>query len=170
MKALSHLLLRLSMPALVAVGALALAGPALTEQAAAAGASSAKSPYYGRWTVDEEKPVFTARGRLYKTIDVAPCGKDFCGVSVNDAGKCGTSLFRFLGAHATGTEQLDGHGKWGDTKKNVVIYAGEGPEIENGHYFELYLGDGHDFGERSGNMPKFHANYRRLGEAKCTTR
>ena len=78
------------MPALVAVGALALAGPALTDQAAAAGASSAKSPYYGRWTVDEEKPVFTARGRLYKTIDVAPCGKDFCGVSVNDC-DCRTS-------------------------------------------------------------------------------
>ena len=32
---------------------------------------------------------------------------------------------------------------------------------------ELYLGDGYDFGERSANMPKFHANYARKAAAIC---
>jgi len=161
MAALSHSSLRLSMRALLCVAAAALAGPA---------PAAAPSPYYGRWTIDEEKPVFTARGRLYKTIDVAPCGRDFCGVSVDDAGKCGTTLFRFLGKHADGADALRGHGRWGTAKKNVVIYAADNPEAEGGRYFELYLGDGYDFGERSDNMPKFHGNYRRLGTASCTAR
>ena len=95
------------MPVLLGVGAIALASPQLVGEASAAGASAtgaaavsasaAKSPYYGRWTVEEDNPVFTARGRLYKTIDVAPCGRDFCGVSVDDSGRCGVALFRFMG-------------------------------------------------------------------------
>jgi hypothetical protein len=103
---------------------------ALAGSAPVAGVSPASSPYYGRWTVDDESPVFTARGRLYKTIDVAPCGRDFCGVSVDDAGTCGATLFRFFGRRA----------------------------------------NGHSFGERSGSMPKFHANYRRLDAARCSAR
>lgn len=161
MKPLSQSLVRLSM--------LAAAGAGVLMTAAPVGARGPESSlYYGRWTVSEDRPVFTARGRLYKTIDVAPCGKDFCGVSVDDGGKCGTVLFRFLGIHAS-ADTLRGHGKWGDQQKNVVIYSigdgsGDGPGLQ------LYLGDGANFGERSGNMPKFHAEYRRLGGARCRAR
>lgn len=130
----------------------------------------ARSPYYGRWTVAEDRPVFTARGRLYKTIDVAPCGSDFCGVSVDDKGGCGAVLFRFLGKHANGEDMLRGHGKWGDAQKNVEIYAGYDDSAANSRTFELSLGDGHDFGGRSENMPKFHANYRRVSGANCRAR
>jgi hypothetical protein len=78
MTVLSQSLMRLSIAPLGAA-TLALAVPAA--------AGPASSLYYGRWTVSEDKPVFTARGRLYKTIDVARCGRDFCGVSVDDGGK-----------------------------------------------------------------------------------
>ncbi len=121
------------------------------------------SPYYGRWTVNEAKPVFTTKGRMYKTIDIAPCGKDFCGVSVGDKGECGPVLFRFLMKHAD-AEELQGHAKWGTATKNVVIYARNVPPLE------LYLGDGYDFGDRSGNMPKFHGEYKRIGNARCLAR
>jgi hypothetical protein len=117
--------------------------------------------------VEEDRPVFTARGRLDKTIDVASCGRDFCGVSVDDGGKCGAMLFRFLGRHADGADMLRGHGKWGDAQKNIEIYASIDGNDRN---FGLSLGDGHDFGERSGSMPKFHASYRRLGNARCSAR
>lgn len=158
--ALSQSLTRLSMLVPVVVAGLALSGPA----PAAADAPGSATPYYGRWTVDENRPTFTARGKAYKTIDISPCGKDFCGVSVDDKGKCGPVLFRFLAKNAA-AETLRGHGKWGDEKKNVVIYSyGE----ESG--FELYLGDGHSFGERSASMPKFHASYRKAGRARCSAR
>jgi hypothetical protein len=148
----------------------ASAGPVQAGAAPAAAPGAAASPYFGRWTVAEDRPVFTARGRLYKTIDVAPCGKDFCGVNVADNGKCGTVLFRFLSKHAGGTDTLRGHGKWGAEKKNLVIYTYGESDTPEGSGFELYLGDGHDFGGRSDNMPKFHANYRRLGKASCVAR
>ena len=137
--------------------------------AAPATAGPAASLYDGRWTVSEDKPVFTARGRLYKTIDVAPCGRDFCGVSVDDSGKCGPMLFRFLGKHAA-TDDLRGHGKWGDQQKNIVIMSYGRTDTGENAGFELYLGDGYNLGGRSANMPKFHAEYRRLGAAKCTVR
>jgi uncharacterized protein (DUF2147 family) len=50
---------------------------------ATAAGPAASSPYYGRWSVNEDKPRFSTRGLAYKTIDIAPCGNDFCGVSVN---------------------------------------------------------------------------------------
>jgi len=160
MPTFSHSITRLSI-----LGLAALAGTALIAPARATAA--AVSPYYGRWTVAEDRPIFTARGRLYKTIDVASCGRDFCGVSVDDRGKCGAVLFRFLARHADGTDMLRGRAKWGDTQKNVEIYASiDGTDRS----FELSLGDGHDFGERSGSMPKFHGSYRRLGAARCTPR
>ncbi|MEZ0244606.1 MAG: hypothetical protein ACAH11_14620 [Sphingomonas sp.] len=163
MSALFQSLKRLSMLVPVGLAGLALAGPA---PVAAEGAGAA-TPYYGRWTVNEDRPVFTARGKLYKTIDIAPCGKDFCGVSVDDKGKCGVTLFRFLGRNVA-APALRGHGVWGTEKKNVVIYSWGDGAAESG--FELYLGDGHSFGERSGSMPKFHAEYKRLGNARCTAR
>jgi hypothetical protein len=168
MTVLSHF--RSVLSPLISVGLLIAMGTFTAPMgAAAATTKSASSPYYGRWTVDEERPAFTARGRVYKTIDVAPCGTDFCGVSVDDKGKCGPALFRFLGKHAMTTDRLQGHGKWGSAKKNIVIFSY--PESEtNVHGFELYLGDGYDFGDRSDNMPKFHASYKKLGKAKCSTR
>lgn len=162
MKPLSHSIARLS------ILVLALAGPATAASAAA------PSPYYGRWTVGEEHSAFTPRGRQYKSIDVAPCGKDFCGVSLDEQGHCGAVLFRFLTRHADGKETLYGHGRWGTQTKNIQIDtwdAGDGSPGEAAMpVLELYLGDGHSFGDRSSNMPRFHAQYRRTGAAVCKAR
>lgn len=160
MTALSQSLIRLSMLVPACLAGLLLSGPA----PAAAEGPGAATPYYGRWTVSEDRPVFTARGKLYKTIDVGPCGRDFCGVSVADNGKCGPVLFRFLSKNVR-AEELKGHGKWGDQRKNIQIFR-----YEDDNAFELYLGDGHDFGGRSDSMPKFHAEYRRAGKAHCSSR
>ena len=165
MPTFSHSLVRLSMLGLATIGSVGLIG-----RADAGEGRAAASPYYGRWTVSEDRPVFTARGRLYKTIDVASCGRDFCGVSVDEAGKCGAVLFRFLGRHADGADMLRGHGKWGDAQKNIEIYADVDPAVATNPILELSLGDGHDFGGRSDNMPKFHANYRRVSNARCRAR
>ncbi|MGH6785425.1 MAG: hypothetical protein ACREBO_01230 [Novosphingobium sp.] len=153
--ALSHRLIALSIAAV---------GLATAVQAAAPSAS----PWYGRWSVAEENPIFTARGLQYKTIDIAPCGNDFCGVSVGAAGACGATLFRFFGHRASADSSLQGHGRWGSGRKNVTIYSYGADADPRG--FELYLGDGYDFGGRSENMPKFHADYRRSGAAQCKTR
>jgi hypothetical protein len=160
MTVLSQSLMRLSIAAL---------GVAMLAPAAPATAGPASSLYYGRWTVSEDKPVFTARGRLYKTIDVAACGRDFCGVSVDDGGRCGPVLFRFLAKNAN-NESLRGHGKWGDEQKNIVLMSYGGGDVGANAGFEVYLGDGASVGSRSGSMPKFHADYRRLGNARCTAR
>lgn len=138
---------------------------ALPSQAAAPG-----SPFFGRWKVSGEKPVFSSRGREYKTIDIAPCGKDFCGVSVSDKGTCGPTLFRFLMKRADGETELRGHGKWGGGRKNVLIWLFDGDAPSDQGAMQLYLGDGYDFGERSENMPKFDARYRKSGVARCTAR
>ena len=153
--ALSHRLIALSIGALtLAVGAQA--------------AAPVSSGWYGRWVVAEENPAFTARGQVYKTVDIAPCGNDFCGVSVGDGGRCGAVLFRFLGHRAATDDSLQGHGRWGTGRKNVMLYSFGGDAVPRG--FELYLGDGYDFGGRSDNMPKFHAEYRRTGAAQCMAR
>jgi hypothetical protein len=143
------------------------ASAALTVPAQAAAPAS---PYWGRWTVADAGSAFSSRGREYKTIDIAPCGKDFCGVSVGDGGKCGPVLFRFLMKRANSTEELRGHGKWGSVRKNVLIWLfdNEGQGAHKG--MQVYLGDGYDFGERSENMPKFEAVYRHSGVARCTAR
>ncbi len=161
MSILSHFQTRLSIGLILGVIAISGSGQALV---AAAPASS--SPYFGRFTVDEDNPKFSARGRQYKMIDVAPCGKDFCGVSVNDSGTCGPVLFRFLSKRLK-SDRLQGHGKWGDAKKNVVIFSYDDPATPTAEGFELFLGDGYNFGDRSENIPKFHANYRSIGNAKC---
>lgn len=170
MSLLSHRITRLS--TLLVCGAAALAGAAHLQAGApaASSTSTSASPYYARWTVSEERPVFTARGRLYKSIDIAPCGRDFCGVSVDDAGRCGATLFRFLGFRANAEDTLRGHGKWGDARLNVMIDNYQDEEAPGGRRMELYLGKGYDFGERSDNMPKFHAEYRKAGRAQCSAR
>lgn len=148
-------------------GVIAMSSLALSDTAAA---KMVTSPYFGRWTVDDPNAPFSARGREYKTFDVAACGKDFCGVSVGDNGKCGPILFRFLDK-SRNKETLKGHGKWGKAKKNVVIYT---YDLEDGsktaRRMMLYLGDGYDLGGRSGNMPKFEAEYIRTNAVKCTVR
>ena len=135
---------------------LALGSPAL-----------AANVYSGRWTVADDKPVYSSRGQFYRTIDIAPCGKDYCGVSVGQNGKCGPVMFRFLARSVASGNGLTGHGRWGDQKKNIEIYAyADGKD----RGLNLNLGDGHDFGERSGNMPKYSASYRPVGNARCTAR
>lgn len=149
---------------------------ALSILAAAGGATAAapaSSLYYGRWTVAEERPVFTPRGREYKTFDLAPCGNDFCAVSVGEGGRCGATLFRFFGhrAKAGADGYLQGHAKWGNARKNVVVYTqdeGEGPQTIR--QLNLFIGDGYDFGERGGSMPKYHSYYKRVAAARCTAR
>ena len=128
-------------------------------------AQAADSHFYGRWTVSDDKPAYSSKGKLYKTFDVAPCGNDFCGVSVADDGSCGQTLFRFLTVHADMGE-LAGHGRWGGEKKKLVINyykADKDPE-----YFELGLGaDDMDLSGREGSMPTFDAKYARDGSAQC---
>ncbi len=152
--------------ALMSIGlaALALAAPVSAE--------AGGSPFWGRWKVasDGDVPVFSSRGRDYKTIDIAPCGKDFCGVSVKDNGQCGPVLFRFLMKRANGETELRGHSKWGNGRKNVLIWLFDGDENGGHQRMQLYLGDGYDFGERSANMPKFDAAYRHTGAARCKAR
>ena len=130
-----------------------------------AAAQAGDSHFYGRWTVSDDKPAFSSKGKLYKTFDVAPCFNDFCGVSVSDSGTCGQTLFRFLTIHSDMSE-LAGHGRWGGEKKKLIINyykAGENPEL-----LELGLGaDDVDLTGREGSIPTFTANYARAGEAQC---
>ena len=124
--------------------------------------------YFGRWTVSDDKPVFSPKGRLYKTFDVAPCGNDFCGVSVDDQNHCGPTLFRFLTIHAK-NEDLTGHGLWGSAKKKLqVLYAI--PDNDK-PYISLGIGeDGMDLTGREGSLPTFQANYKNIGEVSCTAK
>ncbi len=158
---LSHYRSRLSIrsAALGLVLAVAVTSPAT---AAAPG-----SPYYARWTVSDEEAVFSSKGAPYKSIDIAPCGKDFCGVSVGAGGTCGPTLFRFLSKRKSGEERLRGHGRWGKLKKNVEIDLYRDEAIPGGRMLDINLGDGHDFTGRDGSMPKYSASYKPIGEARC---
>ena len=130
-------------------------------------AHAAMDQYYGRWTVGDEKPAYSSKGILYRTIDIAPCGEDFCGISVAKDNSCGEVLFRFLTTHMA-DEELVGHGKWGKAKKKLQLgYAA----IENeAPYMYLALGsDDMDLSGREGSIPTFQAAYERHGEVSCTT-
>ena len=124
------------------------------------------SHFFGRWTVSDDKPVYSSKGKIYKTFDVAPCGKDFCGVAVKDDNSCGQTLFRFLTIHA-GNDELTGHGMWGAQKKKLqvgYVLPSDGAKP----YVYLGLGsDDMDFSGREGSTPTFQANYKNMGEAKC---
>jgi hypothetical protein len=163
MRALSRPLVRAS---LVALAALAAFGAPVEAGAPV----SVKPPPYGRWTVDEARPIFTARGRLYKTVDIAPCGRRFCGVSVGDDGKCGALLFRLSMPAADWSDGLYGRSKWGNGQQDFGIY--DGTEVQSKHFtrIELSVGNEIDFNSRSGSMPKFQAAYRRLGAARCVAK
>lgn len=137
----------------------------------AASANAASTPSYaGRWTVADNKPQFSTKGRFYKTLDVAPCGSDVCGVSVNDSGICGPVLFRFRSASLAREEQARGHGRWGTAKKKLLFSSWSDSDVPGGRRMIIYLGDGYNFGERSGNMPKYSAQYRPTGRASCRAR
>jgi hypothetical protein len=125
-----------------------------------------KSAYFGRWTVDDPTEKFSVNGKLYRVVDIAPCGGDFCGVSV-DGGACGETLFRFLAAHAN-TEELTGHGKWGAASKKVILDRSDGRIEAATGTFTLYVGEpSFNVSSRSA-MPLFVANYHRIGESACT--
>lgn len=168
-----HSIARLSIGVIAATGLALASGIVLAEApqpaAAARTAADPRSPYFGRWTVSGEKERFSSRGQAYRTIDIAPCGRDFCGVSVGASGTCGPTLFRFL-ARNQRAEMLRGHGTWGPQKKNVTLEAYDNEDAPGGRVIDLNLGDGYDFGERSDNMPKFTANYRPAGAVRCTAR
>jgi hypothetical protein len=128
------------------------------------------SPYPGRWTVastdgPDEAPV-SERGLVYKTFDMAPCGKDLCAVSVSANGACGATLFKISAKKAANFDYLEGRAAWGKKKKNLVIYMARG-DAPDQNSFDLYIGDGHDFGERSDNIPKYYAYYTPAGAARC---
>jgi hypothetical protein len=147
--------------------AAATLGLALTLSAGMAAAAGNVS-YFGRWTVSDDKPAFSAKGKLYKTVDIAACGKDFCGVSVDEKNHCGATLFRFLTIHAK-NEQLIGHGIWGAAKKRLQI--GYATPDDAKPYMYLGLGaDDMDLTGREGSVPTFEANYKNIGRATCTTK
>jgi hypothetical protein len=138
--------------------ALVLASPA---------ARAEDSHYFGRWTVSDDKPAFSAKGKLYKTFDVAPCGKDFCGISVSEKGGCGETLFRFLTIHEK-DDELNGHGRWGAVKKKLTVGFAKPQDAPS--YLFLGLGeDDMDFTGREGSIPTFEANYKHVGNAVCKT-
>lgn len=173
MAKISHSMMRVSIGLIGAAGIALASGMVLAEAPPSSTtnriAPNPRSPYFGRWTVSGEKERFSSRGQLYRTIDIAPCGRDFCGVSVATNGTCGPTLFRFL-ARNQRAEMLRGHGVWGAQKKNVTLESYENDDFPGGRVIDLNLGDGYDFGERSDNIPKFAANYRPVGAARCTAR
>lgn len=147
----------------------AVLGKAPATEASPTSAGSSVSPYFGRWRVEDTEARFSTRGRAYKMIDIAPCGRDFCGVAVAESGACGSTLFRFLSRNRGGENRLLGHGVWGTAKKNVTIDYYEGEQPGQGR-LELNLGNGHDFSERGGSMPMFNARYVPQGAVQCRTR
>jgi hypothetical protein len=129
-------------------------------------ALASDSPYFGRWTFNGAKDQkFSAKGMAYKTIDVAPCGDNFCGVSVAADGTCGPTLFRFLGEHAK-NDTLNGHGAWGEDKKFIAIQSYVDDKQKTNIHIDL--GDTADVGSREGSEPKFYADYYVTGKATCT--
>jgi hypothetical protein len=121
--------------------------------------------YYGRWTVSDDKPAFSKKGILYKTIDIGPCNKDFCGVSVDEQNNCGGTLFRFFTSHKI-DEELRGHAVWGDLKKTLILGLARPADAKP--YVYLGLGEKDvDLSEREGSIPTFQANYKMMGTASC---
>lgn len=115
----------------------------------------------------ERKGAHSAKGKLYKTFDVAPCGKDFCGISVSDKGSCGETLFWFLTIHEN-NDEITGLGRWGDVKKKLTVGIAKPDGLPS--YMLLGLGnDDLDITGREGSTPSFYANYKRQGDAVCKT-
>lgn len=137
---------------------------------AASTPAASPSLFVGRWTVADDKPKYSAKGMIYKSLDVAPCDRDVCGVSVAANGTCGPVLFRFHSTSLIVGEAVEGHGRWGTVKKNLALSGWRDKDIPGGRRLSISLGDGYDLGERSANMPKFSAEYRPIGKARCIAR
>lgn len=142
------------------IGALALAIAALAGQNTAS-AGETKWNHFGRWTVDDPTDKFSTNGKMYRIVDIAPCGKDFCGVSV-EGQSCGPTLFRFFSTHGK-DDTLEGHGKWGAEQLKLFVYAGGDKPTMN-----ISMGGAKfDPESRSGSIPTFTADYHRIGDAMC---
>jgi hypothetical protein len=128
----------------------------------AARAESPTSDMFGRWVADDLNDKFSANGKLYRKIDIAPCGHEVCGVSA-DGGACGVTLFR--APRVREDTNLDGRGKWGAGEKLFVI-TGYGAGADLTLTFEL--GDKEARLGTRGSMPTFVVNYKRIGKALCT--
>jgi hypothetical protein len=155
MTKLSHRFGRLSMLA-AAAGMAAVGGTGVL--------AKRQNVYVGRWTVYDDRPIFSSRGMPYKTVDILACGNDYCGVSVGKNGACGPTLFRFEMKPVESEKGLSGRGRWGNQMKNIEIYA---DQEKAGRLMDLYLGDGHSFDKRSGSMATYTAFYRPRGAAHC---
>ena len=116
--------------------------------------------------MSDDKPAYSSKGIVYKTIDIAPCGNDFCGISVADDNSCGKTLFRFFTTHAA-DEELTGHGKWGDAKKKLQLGYAK-PESQLPYMYVAVGSDDMDITGREGSIPTFQANYKTTGSASCT--
>jgi hypothetical protein len=118
------------------------------------------SPYFGHWTMSSQlggspEPL-SRKGSLYKNIDIAPCGRDICGVSVNDNGECGPLLFRFLATHAY-KRLFKLHSLWGTHNEKAYLGYHGGNETKNNSPIEITLDIGKDADPngREGGMPMF---------------
>ncbi len=125
--------------------------------------------YYGRWTIDEKSVASSVREKLYQTIDVAPCGSDFCGISVDTTGTCGVTLFRIRYTPPNDGfkgDKLNGSGVWGDKMKYIEVSVYNLPKPKKGRAFWIALGGKHNIASRV-DMPTFIGEYSLIGEAKC---
>jgi hypothetical protein len=116
--------------------------------------------------------AFSSYGRPYRTIDLAPCGRDLCGAGVDRTGKCSAVLFRIpvqsrnknpLGG--TGAWPARGSGLWGNQRKTIALQMSIGSRE-----LVINLGDEYSFAERSGSGPKLVAAYSPAGAARCIAR
>lgn len=118
----------------------------------------------GRWALAQGSQTSAEQQKPYKTIDIQPCGDGLCGVSVNDKGDCGETLFRDLTLHEgpLGTF-ADGSGPWGkDILDLRIVYLDETAQI--GVFLSSFTPGANDEGTRS---VEYHETYQHIAEAAC---
>ena len=127
----------------------------------AAEAATPKSVFFGRWETLEPHDKYSANGKLYRMIDVVPCGKDMCGISV-DGGVCGVTLFRVpVPPNEAG---FGGDGRWGRGTLGLVAQVMGGSPKD---FLNISLGDKTaNLGSRN-SMPTYSADYHMTGKAVC---
>ncbi len=158
----------LSMALLTGLGALAMTGM-LSGAAANEEAKDYTKEFLGRWTVDDVTRKFTERGNIYDTLDVVPCGKDVCGVSISKNGKCDGQLFRITPDASPDYPGLQGKGKWGNGEDVLSIFQTSAADGKaNGRAMTISIGQRGNPMSRVASMPLFRARYTAAGEAKCS--
>ncbi len=158
----------LSMALLSGLGALAMTGM-LSGAAANEEAKDYTKELLGRWTVDDATRKFTEHGNIYRTLDVVSCGKDVCGITVTDAGKCGGQLFRITPGVSTDYPGLQGRGKWGDGEDVLSIFQTRVADGKaNSRAITINIGQRGNPMSRVASMPMFRASYTAAGKAMCT--